>query len=98
MPGVELFHHLKLHSIKESVSYTHLDVYKRQDQNGEQRNVADQIALRAELARRHAHTERDAGLRQQRDAEILADLRLTFHELCGVVRAEILAKLSLIHI
>ena len=62
------------------------------DQNGEQRNVADQIALRAELARRHAHAERDAGLRQQGDAEILADLRLTFHELCGVMRAEILAK------
>jgi len=62
------------------------------DEDGEQRDVADEVALRAELARRHAHAERDAGLRQQGDAEILADLRLTFHELCGVMRAEILAK------
>ena len=62
------------------------------DEDGEQRDVADEVALRAELARRHAHAERDAGLRQQGDAEILADLRLTFHELCGVMRAEVFAE------
>ena len=51
------------------------------DQDGKQRDVLDQLALFAKAPRRDAHTERDTCLRQQRDAEIFADLRLALHVL-----------------
>ena len=62
------------------------------DEDREQRNVADELAFRAELHRCDAHTERDTGLRQERDAEVFADLRLAFHELRRIMCTQILAE------
>ncbi len=47
--------------------------YQLVDQDGKERDVADQFALLAKLLCCDAHPQGNAGLRQKRDAEVLAD-------------------------
>ena len=45
-----------------------------QNHNGEQDDIADQNAVSTEGCDLQGHTERDTCLREQRDAEVFADL------------------------
>ena len=58
------------------------------DENGKQSNAADDNAGFAERKGSQRHTEGNAGLRKERDAEVLLDGRLGLHELRGDVRTD----------